>query len=389
LRVLQWLNTFLPDTGGIQSFCAELIPALIDRGHEVLLLTAHTGAPLPDHSMHGQIEVRRVDSLHALLDGDPGRVLRAKIEIDRIIGSFDPDLIHLHPCGPEVVYFNQLRKKRPIPTVVTVHNNYSSVGADFGPNGYLGRVFEPARRIATVSDDASRWLLSLRPELAAKTSTIHNGLPVTHATPVTLPWDPPRLLYAGRIEAQKRLDVLIRAFATVASTHATVRLQIAGTGTQLGAARDLARSLVLEDRLDFLGVVDVESVPRLLDEATVLVLSSDYEGLPVVLLEAARQGRPAVATAVGGVPEVVIHGKTGLLVEPDSPDAMAEGMITLLDDPRRAQRFGDAARQHFIANFSLDTCATSYERLYEAAVAAPATHGDFVTEIETSAPSGE
>jgi glycogen synthase len=369
LRVLQWLNTFLPDPGGIQSFCAELIPELIDRGHEVLLLTAHTGVSLPDHSMHGPIEVRRVDSLQALLERDPGRILRAKIEIDHIVGSFDPDLIHLHPCGPESVYFHQIRKKRPIPTVVTVHNNYSSTSADFGPDGSFGRVFGPARRIATVSDDARRWLLSLRPELAAKTSTIHNGLPVTEEAPGPLAWDPPRLLYVGRIEAQKRLDVLIRAFETVASTHAGVRLQIAGTGTQLGVVRDLARSLGLDDRVDFLGMVDVESVPDLLDGATLLVMSSDYEGLPVVLLEAARQGRPAAATAVGGVPEVVIHGETGLLVEPDAPDALAGAITTLLDDPSQARQFGAAARRQFMANFSLDTCATSYERLYEAAAA--------------------
>ena len=104
-----------------------------------------------------------------------------------------------------------------------------------------------------------------------------------------------------------------------------------------------------------------------------LVMSSDFEGLPIVLLEAARQGRPAVATAVGGVPEAVIHGETGLLVEPDAPDALAGAITTLLDDPGRAQQFGDAARRYFMANFSLETCATSYERLYEAAVAEPAS----------------
>jgi glycosyltransferase involved in cell wall biosynthesis len=373
LRVLQWLNTFLPDPGGIQSFCADLIPELSGRGHEVLLLTAQIGALLPDHSMHGQIEVRRVDSLRALVERDPGRILRAKIEIDHIVGSFSPDVIHLHPCGPELVYFHQIRKKRPIPTVVTVSNNFSSLDADFGPDGSFGRVFEPAERIATVSDDARRWLLSVRPELAAKTSTVHYGLPVTEAESEPLRWEPPRLLFVGRIEAQKRPDVLVRAFATVASTHADVRLQIAGSGTQLGIVRDLAMSLGLAERVEFLGVVDVESVPGLLDRATMLVMSSDFEGLPIVLLEAARQGRPAVATAVGGVPEAVLHGETGLLVEPDAPDALAGAITTLLDDPGRAQQFGDAARRYFMANFSLDTCATAYERLYEAAVAEAAT----------------
>jgi glycosyltransferase involved in cell wall biosynthesis len=371
LRVLHWLNAF-PDTGGIQSFCAQLVPELIDRGHEILLLTGHTGASQPDHSMHGQIEVRRVDSRRALVERDPGRILRAKIEIDHIVGSFEPELIHLHPSGPEVVYFDQIRKKWPTPTVVTVHSNFSRIGADFGPTGSFGRVFGPARRIATCSDDARRWLLSLRPELAAKTSTIHYGLPDIEAEPAPLPWNPPRLLCLGRIEAVKRLDVVIRAFASVASTHAGVRLQIAGTGTQLGAVEDLAGSLGLDDRVDFLGAVDAESVPGLLNRATLLVMSSDYEGLPVVLIEAARQGRPAVATAVSGVPEAVIHGETGLLVEPDAPDALAGAITTLLDDPGRAQRFGEAARRHFMDNFSLEACATSYEHLYEGAVAEPA-----------------
>lgn len=375
MRVLQWLNTFLPDPGGIQSFCADLIPELIGRGHEVLLLTAHTDASLPDHSMHGRIEVRRVDSRRALVERDPGRILRAKIEIDHIVGSFAPDVIHLHPCGPELVYFDQIRKKRPVPMVLTVSNNFSSLDADFGPNGSFGRAFEPARRIATVSDDARRWLLSVRPELAAKTTTIHYGLPVTEAEPGPLPWAPPLLLFVGRIEAQKRPDVLVRAFAAVAATHPDVRLQMAGGGTQLGAVKDLAASLGLDKRIDFLGVVDVESVPGLLDRATMLVMSSDFEGLPIVLLEAARQGRPAVATAVGGVSEAVLHGETGLLVEPDAPDLLARAITTLLEDPGRAQQFGDAARRHFIGNFSLDTCATLYERLYEAATAdaAPAT----------------
>jgi glycosyltransferase involved in cell wall biosynthesis len=375
MKVLHWLNTFLPDPGGIQSFCADLLPELMDRDHEVLLLTAHTGVPLPDHSMHGRIEVRRVDSLRALVQRDPGQILRAKIEIAHIVDTFDPDLIHLHPCGPELVYFHQIRRKRPTPTILTLHNNYSSIDVDFGQTGSFGRVFGPAQRIAAVSDDARRWLLSLRPELAEKTSTIHNGLPVSRAEPAPLPWAPPRLLYVGRIEAQKRLDVLVQAFATVASSHRDVRLQIAGAGTQLGTVTELARSLGLAERVEFLGAVELESVPGLLDGATMLVMSSDFEGLPIVLLEAARQGRPAVATAVGGVPEVVAHGETGLLVEPDAPDALAGAIATLLDDPRRAERFGDAARRRFLADFSLDACATAYERLYEEAVAETAEDG--------------
>lgn len=372
MKVLHWLNTFLPDTGGIQTLCADLVPELTKRGHEVLLLTAHTGVPLPDHSMHGEIEVRRVDSLRALVEHDPGGILRAKNEIARIVDDFDPDLIHLHPCGPELVYFHQVWRKRQIPTIVTLHNNYSTIDVAFDRASVFGRAFEPARRIAAVSDDARRWLLSVRPDLGPKTSTIYNGIQATDAPVAPVPHDGIRVLSVGRIEAQKRLDVLLRAFAIVGPAHAGVRLQIAGNGTLLGEIKELARSLGLTDSVEFLGRIELESVPGLLDDATMLVMSSDFEGLPIALLEAARQGRPVVATAVGGVPEVVIHGETGLLVEPNDPYALAKAIGTLLDDPQRAQRLGQAARRRFTAEFSLAACATSYERLYDE-VAAEAT----------------
>jgi len=338
---------------------------LSDRGHEILMLTSHTGHPLPDRSHHGPIEIRRVDALGALLGRDPGRILRARIEIARIVDEFDPELIHLHPCGPDLAYFNEIYRRRPVPTVATLHNNYSRTGIDFGPESLFGRAFAVMSRIAAVSHDSRDWLLSVLPELEERTCTIHNGIPVTDAPFRPLPWSPPTLFYAGRVEAQKRLDVLLRAFALLAAGQSDVRLRIAGGGTELKTVAELARSLGVDHRVELLGRVELEDVPRLLDEATVVVLSSDFEGLPIALLEAARQGRPIVATAVGGVPEVVVDGETGFLVERDSPEALAGAVATLLKNRPLAERFAVTARSRFAASFSLDACADAYDSLYE------------------------
>lgn len=364
MKVLHWLNTFSPDTGGIQSLCAELLPALSERGHEIVMLTAHTAPSLPDRSSDGPIEIRRVDSLRPLLDRDPGRILRARIEIARIVEEIAPDIVHLHPCGPDMAYYTEVNRRRPRLTVATLHNNYSRVGVEFSPASLFARAFAMTSRVATVSHDSRRWLLSVRPELAGTTCTIHNGLPVSDAPVVPLPWSPPTLMYVGRVEAQKRLDVLLRAFAQLVETHPNVRLRIVGAGTESGSVAQLARSLGVEHRVELLGRVELDEVPRLLDEATVAVLSSDFEGLPMALLEAARQGRPTVATAVGGVPELVLDGHTGLLVDRDSPQAFARAVATLLDDRPLAERLGRAARARFTAEFSLDACADAYDRLY-------------------------
>ena len=315
--------------------------------------------------------MHRVDLLHALFDRDPGGILRARTETARVIDEFAPEVIHLHPCGPEIPFFLHAQDKRHIPSVATLHNNYRALQVDFTDVGLFGRALTGVERIAAVSDDARQWLLSVRPDLAAKVLTIHNGIPDMAAAPAPLPWHPPSVLYVGRIEAQKRIDVLVRAFALVASRHTSVRLRIAGSGSQLREVVALGASLGLDDRVEFLGRVEPSEVVALLDDATVVVMSSDFEGLPIALLEAARHGRAVVSTSVGGVPEVVVDGETGRLVAPDAPDALARAILELLDDPCTTEAYGRAARVKYATSFALDTCASAYERLYECVVHEP------------------
>lgn len=367
MKVLFWLNTFLPDVGGIQTLCERLIPELQDLGHEILLLTAYTPGATPEHIMYNdQIEVWRVDSIRPLLQQKPGGMLRAKKKIQQIIDDFDPDLVHMHPCGPEVPYYLLTQRVRPRPTLTTIHNNYSHVGLNFGETASFGRLLKTSERVAAVSDQAREWLLSAEPSLAPKTSTVHNGIPPAAIEVAPLPWDPPVVLWVGRVEPQKRLDVLLRSWAIVAAGHATARLRIVGGGTRLEEMRSLASELKLDDRVEFTGRVEPDEVPALFNAATLFTMSSDYEGLPMAALEAGQFGRPIVTTDAGGTAEALIPGETGLVVEPGNPDALAVALLELLNDRERTERCAAAARRFIGESFSLRGCAEAYDRLYTA-----------------------
>jgi glycosyltransferase involved in cell wall biosynthesis len=369
VKVLFWLNTFLPDVGGIQTLCERLVPELQRRGHEVAMLTAYTPGATPDHLIYNdQFELWRVDSIRPLFQRNPGGMLRAKQQIARIIDGFDPELIHIHPCGPELSYYSLTQRVHPRPTVLTVHNNYSQVGLEFGETASFGRALKGAERIAAVSDEARRWLLDEAPALAPKTATVHNGIPPASLPIAPLPWDPPLIMWAGRIEEQKRLDVLLQSFAIVARQHATVRLRIVGDGSRAPEIRALADTLGLADRVEFVGRVEPHEVPAHFNAATLFTLSSDYEGLPMVALEAGQYGRPLVTTDAGGTAEALIPGESGLVVPPGDPDALAAATLELLEDRQRTERYGDAARRYIAESFSLEACAAAYERLYAEAL---------------------
>ena len=113
----------------------------------------------------------------------------------------------------------------------------------------------------------------------------------------------------------------------------------------------------------FLGVrADVADILRASD---VFVLSSRVEGNPLSVMEAMAAGLPVVSTAVGGVPELVQEGATGLLVPSEDAGALAQAMQALVDDPVRRQAMGEAARQHAVAHFDIRHTVRGYEQLYE------------------------
>jgi glycosyltransferase involved in cell wall biosynthesis len=167
----------------------------------------------------------------------------------------------------------------------------------------------------------------------------------------------------GALRDIKRFDVLIDAVDRVRRSRPDVRLVIAGDGDERGALEEQIARLGLGETVVLLGARG--DVPDVIAAFDVAVTSSDAEASPLSVMEYMDAGRAVVATAVGGIPEIVEDGAHGRLVPRRDPDAMGEAILALLDDPAERRRLGDAARARREAEFGLDVMVRRLEALYE------------------------
>lgn len=188
-----------------------------------------------------------------------------------------------------------------------------------------------------------------------KIHVVHNGVvaPLRGSNgPSRRLQDPPILLWMGRVSPEKRPDIFVRVLARLRTLGVFFEAWVAGDGKSLNAMKALASKEDLLNSMTFLG--DVLRVGDLLQSASALILCSDVEGLPNSILEAHFSGCPVVATAVGGVPELVVNGVTGLLASRGDVETLAAHVATIFSDPELGHRMGSAAREHVLGHFSLD-----------------------------------
>jgi glycosyltransferase involved in cell wall biosynthesis len=174
---------------------------------------------------------------------------------------------------------------------------------------------------------------------------------------------PGQVIAVGRLARQKRPDVAVRAFAAIRDRVPGATLAFVGDGPERRAVESLILELGLADAVSLMGARD--DVPELLASAQCLVLASDYEGCPLSVIEAMAAGVPVVATRVGGVPELVADGATGLLAEPRDPAALARALATVLTDPALARRLGDAGRRLAQEQLSRELMAARIVAIYD------------------------
>ncbi len=170
-------------------------------------------------------------------------------------------------------------------------------------------------------------------------------------------------LAVGRFDPQKDYPNMLQAFAHVIKKSVKTVLLIAGDGPLRPAMERLAGELGLRNNVCFLGIR--QDVPELMNAADAYVMSSAWEGMPNVLLEAYATGLPVVATNVGGNGEIVLNEETGFLVPPRDSDALAQAMLKLMDFPEEQRKqMGQAGRKHIEENFAMDRVVDRWEEVY-------------------------
>jgi glycosyltransferase involved in cell wall biosynthesis len=222
-----------------------------------------------------------------------------------------------------------------------------------------------ATHVLSVSQRAATQLWARYPELRGRTTVIHNGVDLARFdAPTGHVYRPPgrRVLVAvARLDPIKGLDVLVTAFREIASARPDVDLWIVGDGPARAALEGQIAELRLSSRVSLLGARS--DVADLLRSADVFVSSSLSECLPNAVLEAMAAGCPVVATAVGGVPEIV-DARTGILVPPGSSADLAAAVLRFLDMPEMAARVAAAARRRVEDSFSLARKVADHEVFY-------------------------
>jgi glycogen(starch) synthase len=335
----------------------------VRRGHDITVVAGHHRDGLPDRTECAGVDVRRFRFHAALAANDLREVARILGQVSALKRTFAPELVHLNTLGPSVLFHLESMRRTPVPVLLTMHSPLmdDAVRTDT----LYGRALRSATWVSCNSHALHGDLCRRVPEVAHRSSVIYYGMDAPALPPAPRPNAEPRILGFGRLVADKGFDLALRAFATVSRRLPQARLVLAGEGPARADLERLAARLGVAPAVEFVGRVAPDDIPALINTASLVVVPSRWdEPFGLVALEAALMERPVVAARVGGLVEVVEHETTGLLVDKEDPDALANAMAALLEDSATADRMGRAGRARARVRFAWDGCVDAYDRLY-------------------------
>ncbi len=363
MRVLFWSEQFWPKIGGIEVWGAKLLQALRERGHEFTVIASHGDLGLAGENLYKGIPVYRFPFWNALVDRNIGQLTEITRAVAKIKRAVEPNLVHLNLTGPSVYFHLQTADAHRAPLLVSLHQPLENQSGR--SDSVVSRILRSADWVTAASEMVQTTAQRIVPEIAPRSSLIHFGFDVPDMMPEPLPFAQPRLLCLGRHVFEKGFDLALTALSTLVDRFPKLRLIIASDGPARHDLEQQAAKLGLTQVVDFIGWVEFAKIPALLNSATmVLIPSRVIEGFGLVAMEAAMMGRPVVATRSGGLPEVVIDGQTGLIVEREDSAALADAIASLLDHPDVATEMGRAARNRAQAAFGWERHVDAFEALY-------------------------
>ncbi len=352
MKIIHIVNSL--DCGGQEKMLMGFAAALNCKEHENQIITIAYHGELASQAKSIGINVTSVDQ-------DKYVSFSALWRLIKLLKAKRPDILHLHN-GRALVYGAVAAKFLNIPCVFTRHGS----GALVFPKW----IWFGVKRVIAISSQARNDLLRLNPWLRSnKVSVILNGVNIrdyaVKQAPVRSETGVMTVGHVARLSLEKDQATLLKSFARVVGVlgQHKVRLVIAGDGTERIVLEKLAQDLGVLSQVEFLGYR--EDIPAIISTFGVFVLSSVTEGIPLTLLEAMAASKPIVATKVGGNPEVVVDGKTGFLVPPQDPLAMAEKILVLLNDVQLSKDMGEAGRKRVRQVFSLARMTDEYEQVYQ------------------------
>jgi glycosyltransferase involved in cell wall biosynthesis len=347
---------------GTENHLLLLLPALRERGFDVRFAMLHEDEPgaadFASRLEQAGIPVERVRLGRAT---DPVAFTR----LGQIVRRQRPAILHTHLVHADFHGLPAGRLAR-VPVLVSTKHGFNPFRG--------GRTFAAADRAVSgladvhiaISAGLARYLAESEGFDQSSFEVVHYGIE-PGPSPGPLP-GAPRLAVVGRLIPIKGHDVLLRAVAAVRGDLPGLTLEIAGEGPLEQELASTVARLELDGVVSFLG--RVAPAAPVFDRAEVVVVPSFGEGFGMVALEAMERGRPVIASAVGGLPEIVDDGRTGLLVPAGDAEALARAIRELAGDPARTAAMAAAGRVRALEMFSQERCTDRIEAIYRAALEA-------------------
>ncbi len=381
LRVLLACDTFGPDVNGAARFAERLAAGLARRGHDLHIVApavkgltgtnieVHDGAELTVHRFPSY-QVRKELSVRMM------KPFGLKRKLGQLLDQLQPDAVHIQSHLLVGRLLVDESKKRGIKTIATNHTmpenliRYSVRAPEFLERPIMkfgwwdtGRVLKkmdkvttPTRRAADILERESGISDVLAISCGIDASRFINNTPTSNENP--------RVLFVGRLDYEKRLDILIRAIHAL-SQDIDVQLEIVGNGGEREGLEELANKLGIADRVQFLGFVSEEELPRAYERATVFAMPSIAELQSIATMEAMASGRPVIAANAMALPHLVHSGDNGYLYEPEDVEELTARLRDVLTaDSEELERMSENSL-HLIQAHDITNTLNIFENLYQ------------------------
>lgn len=383
MKILIASDLHYPTINGVATFSRNLAKGLAARGHEVLVIApSQTGKKYKE--VDGNHVIVRTVSVPFPFYQNFRISLNPIREVKKIIQDFDPDVIHIQMLLGIGQAAMKIGNKFGIPIVSTNHampenlmDNLRLLAPVSRPINYMitayGARFHSRADFITMPTQSAIDMFNVE-RITTPMAAVSNGIDLSRFTPSGLdetvyerfgiPRDQPIVSYVGRLDAEKHLPVLMRAFVRVKSVMPNLHLLIVGDGTERPVLAHLAHELGVSQDVTLTGRVSDEDLVQLHKVGTVFAMPSPAELQSIATLEAMASGQPVVAVDAGALGELCQTDRNGYLVEQDNDEMMADGLLRILEDPSvrtaMSKQSLEIAQTH-----DLDTTLARFEEIYD------------------------
>lgn len=377
MNIAIFASAFYPHFGGVEEACRHLALEYGRRGHQAHVITTRHPSDLPAQETTQGVDVWRFS--FEMPRAKPAGLARfaAAFPAERravadLLRSLGTDIVHVQCVGPNGFYALWAAQDAKMPLVVTTQGERTMDAGQLyqkslAANWTLKRLLRRADYVTACSQQTLDDAKAFAGPKVAESRTVYNGIDLSEFDADMTPYAPPRpyILGIGRVVPQKGFDILIDAYARlVYRLPDAPDLIIAGDGPERERLKAQAEALGLSGRVHLIGRADRPQAVRLFHGCECFVLPSRQEPQGIVSLEAMACAKPIVAARVGGVPEIVLDGETGLLFPGGDAVTLANTLEAMLADRGRAARMGRAGRARAEAEFTWKRIADQYFEIY-------------------------